>query len=65
MQPLGTVLKELIPELTSVSEVERYTCEGCGNQVVVIEAPIIGGRTKENSQGRSVVVYAGKLNRLG
>lgn len=46
MEPLGRVLKELISELTSVSEVERYICSGCGNQVVVIEVPIIGGPNK-------------------
>lgn len=46
MQPLGNVLKTLMPGLTSVSEVERYICDGCGNQVVVIEAPIIGGPKK-------------------
>ncbi|EJW19037.1 ATP-binding protein [Paenibacillus alvei] len=46
MQPLGNVLKTLMPGLTSVSEVERYICSGCGNEVVVIEAPIIGGPNK-------------------
>lgn len=46
MQPLGKVLKTLIPELTSVSEKERYVCEGCGNNVVVVESPILGGPRK-------------------
>lgn len=46
MQTLGSVLKTIMPELTSVSEIERYTCEGCGNEVIVVEAPIIGGPNK-------------------
>lgn len=32
--------------LTSVAEVERYICKGCGTQVVVAQVPIIGGPKK-------------------
>lgn len=46
MQPIGKVLLTLMPQLTSGSEVDRYTCEGCGQEVSVIEIPIIGGPNK-------------------
>lgn len=46
MQSMGEVLKTLMPELTSVSEVGRYTCDGCNNEVVIIQSPIIGGPNK-------------------
>jgi DNA replication protein DnaC len=35
-----------MPELTLVSEVGRDTCKGCGNEVVLIETPILGGPDK-------------------
>lgn len=46
MQSMGDVIKKLFPGLTSVSEIRRYTCEGCGNEVVVVEMPVIGGPNK-------------------
>ncbi|RUS47541.1 ATP-binding protein [Cohnella sp. AR92] len=46
MQELGDVLKTLMPELTSASEIGRHICEGCGNEVITVEVPIIGGPNK-------------------
>jgi DNA replication protein DnaC len=46
MKSIGEVLKALMPGMISVSEIGRYTCEGCGNEVAVIEMPIIGGPEK-------------------
>ncbi|MEK8133134.1 ATP-binding protein [Paenibacillus filicis] len=46
VESLGKVLKTLMPELTLVSEIGRRQCEGCGNEVVVYEAPILGGPDK-------------------
>lgn len=46
MKSMGEVLKTLMPGLTSVSELHRYVCDGCGNEVVVIEMPILGGPEK-------------------
>lgn len=43
MQSMGEVLKTLMPGLTSASEVGRYTCEGCGNETVIMQQPVIGG----------------------
>lgn len=48
MQSMGDIIKKIMPGLTSVSEIRRYTCEGCGNEVVVIEMPVIGGPNKGN-----------------
>lgn len=46
MQAVGEVLKTLMPELTLVSEIGRHTCIGCGNEVVTIEMPVLGGPNK-------------------
>jgi DNA replication protein DnaC len=46
VQSLGEIIKTLIPGLTSASEIGRHICKGCGNEVVVIEMPIIGGPNK-------------------
>ena len=46
MKSMGEVLKTLMPESTLASEVGRYTCEGCGNETVLIDQPVIGGPDK-------------------
>lgn len=46
MQPVGQVLKTIMPMSISGSEVERYICQGCGQEVAVFELPIIGGPNK-------------------
>ncbi|RJE88598.1 AAA family ATPase [Paenibacillus sp. 1011MAR3C5] len=43
---MGEILKTLMPGLTSASEVGRYICEGCGNETVIIDQPVIGGPDK-------------------
>jgi len=79
VQPIGEILKTLMPELTLASEISRHICEGCGNEVVVVEMPIIGGPDKgkvvtkkrgcvcwENEQAREAKLQqrALKINRL-
>lgn len=46
MRSMGEILKSLMPELTSASEVERYMCNGCGREVSIVRVPIIGGPNK-------------------
>lgn len=46
MESMSQILKTLMPGLTSASEIGRYTCDGCGNETVIIEAPVIGGPDK-------------------
>lgn len=46
MKSMGEVIKTLMPELISVSEIGRYTCDGCKNEVVVIQSPIVAGPEK-------------------
>lgn len=46
MKSLKDELKELMPELTLVSEIGRKRCEGCGNEVIIYESPILGGPDK-------------------
>lgn len=66
MQSMGQALSELFPALHSRSEIGTHTCSGCGNEVKVIQTPIIGGPDKgkmvthnqgckcwENEQARS------------
>lgn len=43
---MGEVLKTLMPGSISASEIGRYTCEGCGNETVIVEQPVIGGPDK-------------------
>lgn len=59
MQPIGEILKTIIPGLTLGSEISRHTCDGCGNEVVVIETPIIGGpdKGKMTTQKRGCVCW--------
>lgn len=74
MKSMGHLLQELIPELTSVSEVGEEICEGCGNKVKIIETPIFGGPDKgkvitskrgcicwENEQARMAKVEQQKI----
>lgn len=64
---MGEVLKSIIPGSTTGSEIGRHICEGCGNEVVIIQMPILGGPDKgklitknrgcvcwENEQAREV-----------
>lgn len=47
MQSMGDILRELNPNVTLASEVTgKQTCEGCGNEVLMIQTPIIGGPDK-------------------
>jgi len=46
MQSMGQIMRTFMSELTSASEVGRRKCEGCGNEVVIIQMPIIGGPSK-------------------
>jgi DNA replication protein DnaC len=46
MQSMGELLKDLMPELTMGSEVNRYICSGCRNEVVIVQTPLLGGPDK-------------------
>jgi DNA replication protein DnaC len=43
VEPFGEIMKNLIPGSTSVSEIEKYICDGCGQEVVIVEMPLMGG----------------------
>lgn len=46
MESLGDILNQIMPGLNLGSEVGRHTCEGCGNEVIVVEASVLGGPDK-------------------
>jgi DNA replication protein DnaC len=46
MDFMGEVMKIISSKPEPPTEVERYICEGCGNEVVVVDAPILIGPEK-------------------
>lgn len=46
MQSLGDILKTILPGSILASEVGRHTCDGCGNEVIVMQMPLLGGPDK-------------------
>lgn len=46
MKSVGTVMKTIMPVLTLVSEDNRYICDGCGIEVILVDMTILGGPDK-------------------
>jgi len=59
MRSMGEMIRDLMPGLTLASEVGRYTCEGCQNEVVIVQTPILGGpdKGKEITQKRGCICW--------